>query len=29
MNIMDYRMVLALVLVPEGEIDDLESDFHH
>ena len=29
MNNMDYRMVLALVLVPEGEIDDLESDFHH
>lgn len=28
MNNIDYRMVLALILVPEGEIDDLESDFH-
>ena len=29
MKNLDYRMVMALVLVPENEIDDLESDFHH
>ena len=28
MNSLSYRMVLALILVPEGEIDDLETDFH-